>query len=117
LGLLDTIAIGIIGTVILNKDNKRMEKRNKKRQAWLKANNYDIEKQLEIERWCRENIETAIEQAYGYPYRSLPWERVYGRYKSGNTAVQAEIYKLICNKNGIEFFDFRFPPKAYKNIE
>lgn len=116
MGLIDAIFLGIAGTIALNRENKRIEKLNEKRKAWLDQHGYNIAKQLELERWCRDNIEVVIEEVYEYPYRSLPWERTYKSFRAGNVATQVDIYKTICKRNGISYFDFRFPPEGYKNV-
>lgn len=116
MGLIDAIAIGIFGTVLLQRDEKKMAKRNEKRQQWLRENGYDIEKQLEINRWCQSNIEVAIEETYGYAYRTMPWEKIYRQWLRGSLPVRKQVCKHFCKKQGIEYFDFDHPPKKYREI-
>ena len=101
---------------MLNRETKREEDLNDKRRAWLNEHGYDIGRQLELEKWCRDNIEVAIEELYGYPYRSLQWEKVYKEFMTGNAAIQTELYKRACSHDGFMFFNFNFPPKGYQNI-
>lgn len=114
--LIDAIAMGIFGTILLQRDEKRVAKRNEKRQTWLNENGYDIERQLEISRWCQNNIEVAIEEAYKCAYKTMAWERIYKQWIRGSLTVRKQACKYYCKKQGIKYFDFDSPPKAYREI-
>lgn len=100
----------------MNKENRHIKKRNERRRRWLQENGYNFEEQLKIESWCRSNMEVAIEQAYNVAYRSVSWEKIYHQCKGGDRGAVCEIYKRICHKEGIKYFDDSSPPNEYKEI-